>query len=183
MKITKLETIWFETVPGTVWHQRSPDSRQTLSNNHWVRVYSDDGLVVLGETYYLPRAVISIMDDLLGPLLIGRDVFNIEKHLNKVLSLVNFCGFAGAKMRGVLAIDVALWDLLDQYTGQPIYSLLGGRSPDYNTCVGYGNYPDDNLWTEGRAGELAQDLLNMIKWSDFHGLDSRNAGSARIRDA
>jgi galactonate dehydratase len=41
--------------------------------------------------------------------------------------------------------------------------LLGGRSRDrvpvYNTCVGYGKYPDLDAWMGGRAGELAADLL------------------------
>src|ERR1035441_6135757 len=50
-----------------------------------------------------------------------------------------------------------------KYSGQPIYNLLGGRNRDrvpvYNTCVGYGDYPDYAAWMEGRAGELAQDLL------------------------
>jgi galactonate dehydratase len=33
MKITKLETIWFEAVPDAVWRQRLPNSRQALPNN------------------------------------------------------------------------------------------------------------------------------------------------------
>ena len=33
MKITKLETIWFEAVPDAVWRQQSPNSRQALPNN------------------------------------------------------------------------------------------------------------------------------------------------------
>ena len=41
--------------------------------------------------------------------------------------------------------------------------MLGGRSRDripvYNTCVGYGKYPDLDAWLQGRAGELAADLL------------------------
>ena len=163
MKITKLETVWFEAVPDAVWRKHSPHSRQALPNNLWVRVYTSDGRVGLGETYYLPRAVSAVIHDLFAPLLIGRDPVDIENHWNNLFSLVNFCGFAGAEMRAISAIDIALWDLLGQYTQQPIYNLLGGRNREtvtvYNTCVGYGKYPDYNAWTEGRAGELAQDLL------------------------
>ena len=36
----------------------------------------------------------------------------------------------GTKMRAISAVDVALWDILWQYTGQPIYILLGGRNRD-----------------------------------------------------
>jgi L-alanine-DL-glutamate epimerase-like enolase superfamily enzyme len=163
MKITKIETIWFEAVPDAIWRQQSPQSRQALPNNLWVRIYSNDGLVGLGETYYLPRAVSAIIHDLLAPLVIGRDPADVENHWNNLFSLVNFCGFAGAEMRAISALDIALWDLLGQYTQQPIYNLLGGRNREsiavYNTCVGYGKYPDYTAWMEGRAGELAQDLL------------------------
>jgi galactonate dehydratase len=163
MKITKIETIWFQAVPESEWLKYNPGSRQALPNNVWVRIYTDDGLVGLGETYYNPRAVTAIIHDSLAPLLIGRDPFNIENHWNNMFSLVNFGGFAGAEMRAISALDIALWDIAGQYTGQPIYNLLGGRSrekvPVYNTCVGYGKYPDLEMWTGGRAGELAQDLV------------------------
>jgi L-alanine-DL-glutamate epimerase-like enolase superfamily enzyme len=163
MRITKIETIWFQAIPSAEWNKRNPGSRQALPNNLWVRVYTDDGLVGLGETYYNPRAVAAIVHDTLAPLLIGRDPCNIENHWNNMFSLMSFGGFAGAEMRAISALDVALWDLVGQHTGQPIYNLLGGRNreriPIYNTCVGYGKYPDLDMWTEGKAGELAEDLL------------------------
>jgi len=163
MRITKIETIWFEAVPDAVWRERAPRARQALPNNLWVRVHTDEGLIGLGETYYLPRAVSAIVHDVYAALLIGRDALDIENHWNNLFSLVNFCGFAGAEMRALSAVDIALWDLAGQYTGQPIYNLLGGRNRErilvYNTCVGYGKYPDYHKWTEGESGDLAQDLL------------------------
>src|SRR5580698_9258741 len=96
MKITKVETIWFEPQPSTTWQQSSPHSRQAMPNNLWVRIHTDEGLVGLGETYYLPRAVNSIIHDLFASLLIGRNALDIENHWNNLFSLVNFCGFAGA---------------------------------------------------------------------------------------
>ena len=42
-------------------------------------------------------------------------------------------------MRALSAIDIALWDLIAQKAGQPIFNLLGGKVRDkiqvYNTCV------------------------------------------------
>lgn len=147
MKITKLETVWYDEQPNTLW----------------VQVYSDEGLVGLGETYYVPRAVSAIIHDVFANVLLGRDVFDIERHWMNMMGTVNFFGFAGSEMRAISAIDVALWDLLGQYLGQPIYNLLGGRCRDrirtYNTCAGHGDYQDFNAWYEGHAGELAQDLL------------------------
>src|SRR3954470_13767851 len=163
MRITKVETIWFEAQPLAVWQAQNPKARQALPNNLWVRVHTDTGLSGLGETYYLPRAVAAIIHDVLAPLLLGRDPRDIENHWQNMFALINFCGAMGAEMRAISALDVALWDLLGQIAGQPIYVMLGGRSRDripiYNTCVGYGKYPDLDAWLGGRAGELAADLL------------------------
>lgn len=66
-------------------------------------------------------------------------------------------------MRAISALDIALWDLVGQACGQPIYNLLGGRVRDrirtYNTCAAYGAIDDYAAFHE-RAGELAQDLLD-----------------------
>lgn len=163
MRITKVETLWFEAQPADVWQQRNPKARQALPNNLWVRIHTDTGLVGSGETYYLPRAVAAIVHDIFAPLLIGRDPRDIESHWQNMFALASFCGVMGAEMRAISALDVALWDLVGQIAGLPLYMLLGGRSRDsiriYNTCVGFGNYPDLDAWQNGRAGELAEDLL------------------------
>src|ERR1041385_8520127 len=163
LKITKIETIWFEAIPQVEWQSKNNRARQALPNNLWVRLYTDDGLIGLGETYYLPRAVAAVIHDIFAPLLIGRDPLDIENHWNNLFALVNFCGFAGAEMRALSAVDVALWDLAGQHLGQPIYNLLGGRSRDripiYNTCVSSGPYSDMEDVARGRSGKLAQDLL------------------------
>lgn len=147
MKITKIETVWCDTLLPT----------------SWVRIHTDDGLIGLGETYYIPRAVSAVIHDMLAKVLLGRNPLDIENHWSNMFSMVNFFGFAGSEMRAISAIDVALWDIAGQYTGQPIYNLLGGRSRDqimiYNTCVGHGAHQDYLAWAEGHTGELAADLL------------------------
>jgi galactonate dehydratase len=190
VKITRIETIWFQAVPESDWRRANPLSRQVLPNNLWVRIHTDDGLVGLGETYYLPRAVAAVIHDVYAPLLLGRDPLEIENHWSNMFSLVNFCGFAGAEMRAISAIDVALWDLAGQHLGQPIYTLLGGRNRDrirvYNTCVGYGKYPDLDAWMNGRAGELARDLVTQgitaMKIWPFDAFASTLAGPTRLRE-
>jgi len=163
MKITKIETIWFEAQPQQLWEREYPKARQALPNNLWVRIHCDNGMSGLGETYYLPRAIAAIIHDIYAPLLIGRDPRDIENHWQNMFSLASFCGVMGAEMRAISALDIALWDLVGQMAGLPIYHLLGGRSRDriraYNTCVGFGKYPDLDAWMNGCAGELAQDLL------------------------
>jgi L-alanine-DL-glutamate epimerase-like enolase superfamily enzyme len=147
VKITRIETIWTDAQFNTLW----------------VRIHTDEGLVGLGETYYASRAVSALIHDVFAGLLLGRSAYDIENHWQNLFSTVNFFGFAGSEMRAISAVDVALWDLLGQHTGLPIYNLLGGRSREriqvYNTCVSYGPHQDYHAWIEGRAGQLAQDLL------------------------
>src|SRR5205823_3790805 len=72
-------------------------------------------------------------------------------------------GYGGTEARAISAVDVALWDIVGQATGQPIYNLLGGRNreriPIYNTCVSYGRHQDFHRWFEGHTGALAEELL------------------------
>ena len=163
MKITKIETIWFKALPQSEWKKKNRTSRQASPNNLWVRIYTDDGRVGLGETYYTPRAIASVIHDVFAPLLVGRNALDRENHWSNMFAIVNFCGFAGAEMRAISAIDIALWDLAGQAAGQPIYDLLGGRSREriqtYNTCVNSGKYADYDNVMNGNAGATAKELV------------------------
>lgn len=163
MKIVKIETLRFDAVSYEAWQAKAKDGRQALPNNLWVRIHTDDGLIGLGETYYTPRAIAAVIHDAYAPLLLGRDPLDVENHWNNCFSLVSFCGYAGAEMRALSAIDFALWDVVGQALGQPIYNVLGGRTRDripvYNTCVSSGANRDLDDCIEGRAGEVAKSLL------------------------
>jgi L-alanine-DL-glutamate epimerase-like enolase superfamily enzyme len=125
MKITAVETINLQEFPNVLW----------------VQVYTDAGLVGLGETFYMVQGVQSHIHETLAPYLLGKDPLSIDKHNRNFLN--TYIGFksTGAEMRAASAIDIALWDIFGQATGQPIYQLLGGASRDsirtYNTCAGY----------------------------------------------
>ena len=68
---------------------------------------------------------------------------------------ISYSGWAGAEMRAISAIDVALWDLAGKSSGVPVYQLLGGASREairtYNTC-----YDHIDFLTE--PVKLARDL-------------------------
>jgi galactonate dehydratase len=146
MKITAIETIRVARFPALLW----------------VQVHTDDGLVGLGETYYVPGAVASVIHDVAAPVLLGQSPLDIERHWHTLFHITNYYGYAGAEMRAVSALDIALWDIVGQSVGQPVYNLLGGRVRDriktYNTCASYGDRDDYTMSLE-RAGELAESLL------------------------
>ncbi|MBO9610950.1 MAG: mandelate racemase/muconate lactonizing enzyme family protein [Paenibacillaceae bacterium] len=136
---------------------------QAQSNILWVEITTESGLVGLGETYYIPSAVECVIHDMAAPLLLGENAFDIENHWNTLFCCANFHGYAGSEMRAFSAIDIALWDILGQAAGMPIYQLLGGKCRDrirvYNTCINGFKYTDmDDTFT--RPGELAQSLLD-----------------------
>jgi len=111
-----------------------------MSNLLLVRVHTDDGLVGCGETYYTPHAIAALVHDWMAARLLGADALAIESHWRWLYERCTPFGHPGAEMRALSAIDLALWDILGQATGQPVYRLLGGpvreSIPVYNTCGG-----------------------------------------------
>ena len=123
MKITKLETLRIKERPNLIW----------------IHVYTDEGLIGLGETFFGAETVEAHIHEFIAPRVIGRDPLQID-----LLSaeLVGYLGFrsTGAEVRGNSAFDIALWDIFGKATGYPITQLLGGFTRNeirtYNTCAG-----------------------------------------------
>ena len=124
----------------------------------WVRIHTDDGFIGLGETYPHPASEQAVILDRLAPKLIGRDPLAIEKIWADLFLEVSYSGWAGAEMRAMSAIDLALWDISGQSCGRPIYQMLGGPCRDririYNTCY-------DHLDFLTQPVDLARSLLEM----------------------
>ena len=97
-----------------------------------VRVETDQpGLYGLGCASDPQRtlAVRSVVDDYLGPMLLGRDPGDIED-IHRLL--LNSGYWRGGSISGnaLAGVDVALWDIKAKSAGVPLYSLLGGRVRD-----------------------------------------------------
>lgn len=106
------------------------------------RIHTEDGLVGCGETYYTPQAIEALIHDWMAERLLGAESTDIESHWRFLYERCTAFGTPGAEMRALSAIDVALWDLLGQVCGQPVWKLLGGAAQKqvriYNTCGGPG---------------------------------------------
>jgi L-alanine-DL-glutamate epimerase-like enolase superfamily enzyme len=148
MKITKVETV--ELKGSTAIHQG-------VINWLWVRLHTDEGLIGLGETFPSSSSEKPVVLNDLAPLLLGREASDIEALWHDMFVAVQYRGWAGAEIRAISAIDIALWDLLGKKTSQPVYVLLGGKCreqiPVYNTCY------DDAFDFNVNPVELASDLL------------------------
>lgn len=146
MKITAIETL-----------QWAAFSRLLV-----VRVHTDAGLVGLGETVDKVPAAKAALHGTVAPLVLGQDPLDIEGIWRFVMDNIMYHGYAGAETRALSALEVALWDIMGQHYGAPIYHLLGGctrrRIPTYNTCIGFGAIDDYRAWHDD-AGALARSLL------------------------
>lgn len=147
MKITAVETIYIPR--GVTVHVGA-------ITYLWVRIHTDEGLIGLGESYPNAEAEAAIVHTRLAAVLLGKDPSAIDRLWADMFLAVSYSGWAGAEMRAISAVDIALWDLLGKATGQPIYKLLGGASRPsmriYNTCY-------DRVDFTTQPCQLARELL------------------------
>lgn len=95
-----------------------------------VKVTADDGTVGWGETYGIiaPQAVTCIIDDVLGPVVLGREVGDPMVIQEDLYDLMRVRGFFGGYYGDAMAgIDIALWDLYGKCVRLPVAKLLGGQ--------------------------------------------------------
>lgn len=158
MKITKITT----TLVYANWR-----------NFTFVQVFTDEGLIGLGEATIRSRehAVAAAVEDM-SRVLIGQDPRQIQYHWQTLYR--DFHKRGGViLMAAISGLEIALWDILGQALGVPIYQLLGGvirqQVPVYN-----------NGWFENKIGiealtHAAQAAVaagfKALKWNPFHGAD------------
>jgi galactonate dehydratase len=122
----------------------------------WVRIHTDNGLFGTGETYPHPGPEEAVVLDHLAPRLLGQDASCIEALWAAMFDAVSYAGWAGAEIRAISAVDMALWDLNAKALGVPLYRLLGGATrqviPTYNTCYDHISFLDEPV-------RLAESLL------------------------
>lgn len=105
----------------------------------FVRVESADGVVGVGDTFYLPHACAEVVHRDIAPALLGADSRMIGAHWQRLWAAYSRIAGKGAEVRALSAVDVGLWDLLARRAGLPLFQLLGATGtsvPTYNTCGG-----------------------------------------------
>jgi L-alanine-DL-glutamate epimerase-like enolase superfamily enzyme len=124
----------------------------------FVQVHTDAGLVGLGQT--ADFRTVGVIHDLAERFVLGRDPTHVEALWAEQFRFAGLHGYAGAELRAISAFDIALWDLLGQQTGLPVYALLGGpcreRLRIYNTCSAYGSRSDRELAQHDPARLVAE---------------------------
>ncbi len=122
MKITKLESLFVRPR----WH--------------FLKVHTDEGIVGLGEPIVEGRArTVAMAVRELESNLIGQDPRHIERHWQTMYRGTFYRG-GPVLLSAISGIEQALWDILGQSLGVPVYQLLGGAVRDrirvYAHCGG-----------------------------------------------
>ena len=144
MKITRIRTRVIEwrgkTVPlpphfctnpmDAVSPMLSKATMGTFTFHSWliVEIFTDDGLVGIGNAALSPRITKQVIDEYLAPLLIGENPWDIEFLWQHMYRKTMAFGRKGIGMVAISAVDIALWDILGKSAKQPVYRLLGGRT-------------------------------------------------------
>jgi L-alanine-DL-glutamate epimerase-like enolase superfamily enzyme len=122
----------------------------------WVRIHTDEGITGLGETYPSAAAEKAVIERSLAPVLLGRDPLCIDRLWADLFGTISYSGWAGAEIRAISAIDIALWDIAGKEANAPIYQLLGGASRPairiYNTCYDHVDFHSEPV-------RLARELI------------------------
>jgi L-alanine-DL-glutamate epimerase-like enolase superfamily enzyme len=130
-------------------------SRQTFTAREFnvVRVETDMG--VTGAGYARGgRLVHAAIEHELSSLLVGADAAAIERHWETAYEQTALVGRGGAVLRGLSALDIALWDIRAKVAGMPLARLLGATDLTVPAYVSGGYYRDGQTFDEV-AAEMA----------------------------
>jgi len=94
----------------------------------FVRITDEDGYTGIGEASQLPfftgettTMMKSAIENVLGPKIIGKNIFSLEEIHNEMNMALDPATSAKS------AIDMALWDIKGKRLSVPVYQLVGGK--------------------------------------------------------
>ncbi len=135
-----------------------------------VRVFTDAGLVGLGETFpswanqgYAVKALVEWMKN----LLVGQDPTEVDRLWLRLYQHQLYRGIstAGLLTTALAGVEQALWDIASQALNAPLYKLLGGkhRNEIRVYCDFHGGVDDDPAAFVARAQEVVSRNFTAIK--------------------
>ncbi|MEP6147436.1 MAG: mandelate racemase/muconate lactonizing enzyme family protein, partial [Nisaea sp.] len=108
-----------------------------------VRIETEDGIVGWGDgfAYSCRRAVAAAIEDMVAPLLVGREIDDIAALNLELQQRLHLHGRYGITMFAISAIDIALWDIAAKHEETSLARLLAVRPrtslPAYASLMRY----------------------------------------------
>lgn len=152
----------------TAWNAASSALKQM--ETLLVRLTTDDGLQGWGEGFgHLSNPVTAqALESLVIPLFLNKPVPESREALAALVSeaekALHAFGRSGPVRYALSAIDIALWDLLGQIQGKPLWQLLGAERHEiglYASLVSYNNQPEEVARQVQRAWQAGFHTLKL----------------------
>ncbi len=144
----------------------------------WVQVIAEDGTWGLGQCAF-GSPVASFVNEVIAPILIGRNCLAIEHLYDLILRVSQRFGTSGTASTAMGGVDLALWDLKGKILDQPVYALLGGPVRESITCYVTG---DDLDWAQ-ELGFTKFKITNPAHYTDaVEGIKAVVAHVAQARE-
>ena len=107
-------------------------------NYLFVKIYTDSGIYGVGDASLngRERAVATLIDVYLAPMLIGRNPEQIEDFWQLAYRGSYWRG-GNVEMSALSGIDMALWVILGKSANKPLYALLGGKVRNKVLCYSH----------------------------------------------
>lgn len=102
-----------------------------------VKVFGENSVVGIGEcmTRLSPGALVNIINDVLKPILIGKDAFDTEVIWEEMYGTMRQRGHSkGYFIEAMSGVDIAIWDLKGKTLHKPVHKLLGGKFIESAEC-------------------------------------------------
>ncbi len=108
----------------------APETMSSFTFHGWlvVEIFTDNGLVGIGNAALAPLVTKQLIDLQFKSVLVGADPWDTEFLWQHMYRKTMAYGRKGIALVAISAIDIALWDLLGKSAKQPVYRLLGGRT-------------------------------------------------------
>ena len=123
-----------------------------------VRIQASDGAEGIGFCYGGSNAgglVSKAVRELFAPMLVGHDPYRVEGLWQEMYQEALLQGRAGAVMRAISIIDIALWDRNARAVGLPLHRYLGSYVNDRVPAYASGGYYLDGKTPEMLGEEMA----------------------------
>lgn len=123
-----------------------------------VRVRTGDGAQGIGFCYAGSRGgalVTQAVRELFAPLLVGQDPYRVEGLWERMYGEAILQGRAGAVMRALSIIDIALWDRNARAAGLPLYKFMGAYAEQSVDAYASGGYYLDGKTPQMLGAEMA----------------------------
>lgn len=126
-----------------------------------LEVNIEDGKVGIGESAIYggpPSVVETVIHDELAPRVLGEEFTRPERLWQVMTSRSHQHGDGGVLPAAVSGLDIALWDLMGQAAGLPLYRLLGGYRDEVPA------YASAGFYAEGKdARDLADEARGYVE--------------------